>query len=94
MIATDTSTFEARRLLLSCSAILNENEFMNTYTSQQDPYDQYEVAVPIEVVGDCMAKVQSLLTTHLAHLRHNTCLPPSHTSSSTIPSLQDGQRPG
>ena len=49
--------------VVSCSAILNENEFMNTYTSQQDPYDQYEVAVPIEVVGDCMAKVQSSLVT-------------------------------
>ena len=51
------------RALVSCSAILNENEFMNTYTSQQDPYDQYEVAIPIEVVGDCMAKVQSSLAT-------------------------------
>ena len=45
---------------LACSAILNENEFMNTYTSQQDPYDQYEVSIPIEVAGDCMAKVQGL----------------------------------
>lgn len=43
---------------LACSAILNENEFMNTYTSQQDPYDQYEVSIPLEVAGDCMAKVQ------------------------------------
>lgn len=49
--------------MLSCSAILNENEFMNTYVSQQDPYDQYEVAIPIEVVGDCMAKVQNGLVT-------------------------------
>ncbi|CAK0783638.1 hypothetical protein CVIRNUC_006837 [Coccomyxa viridis] len=38
-------------------AILSENEFMNTYTSNNDPYDQYEVSVPIEIVGDCMAKV-------------------------------------
>ena len=30
---------------------------MNTYTSNNDPYDQYEVSVPIEIVGDCMAKV-------------------------------------
>ena len=40
-----------------CRAILSENEFMNTYTSNNDPYDQYEVSVPIEIVGDCMAKV-------------------------------------
>lgn len=33
---------------------------MNTYDSQQDPYDQYEVAVPLEIVGDCIAKVQLL----------------------------------
>lgn len=45
---------------MACSAILNENEFMNTYTSQQDPYDQYEVSIPMEVVGDCMAKVHGL----------------------------------
>ena len=40
-----------------CRAILSENEFMNLYTSNNDPYDQYEVSVPIEIVGDCMAKV-------------------------------------
>ena len=34
---------------------------MNTYTSNNDPYDQYEVSVPIEIVGDCMAKVQALI---------------------------------
>lgn len=44
----------------TCRAILNENAFMNTYDSQQDPYDQYEVAVPLEIVGDCIAKVQLL----------------------------------
>ncbi len=61
--------------MLSCSAILNENEFMNTYTSQQDPYDQYEVAVPIEVVGDCMAKVQSSIATqHLPLHSTRACL--------------------
>ena len=30
---------------------------MNIYTSNNDPYDQYEVSLPIEIVGDCMAKV-------------------------------------
>ena len=44
-----------------CRAILSENEFMNTYTSNNDPYDQYEVSVPIEIVGDCMAKVRAVI---------------------------------
>ena len=52
--------------VVSRRAILSENEFTNIYTSQADPYDQYEVAVPVEVLGDCMAKVQGLLTTRVA----------------------------
>ncbi|EIE25101.1 hypothetical protein COCSUDRAFT_40439 [Coccomyxa subellipsoidea C-169] len=37
-------------------AILNENEFINKQTSDTDPYDQYEVSVPLQIAGDCLKK--------------------------------------
>lgn len=38
-------------------AILAENEFANRQTSDQDPYDQYEVSVPLSTAGDCLQLV-------------------------------------
>ncbi|KAK9908861.1 hypothetical protein WJX75_003902 [Coccomyxa subellipsoidea] len=41
-------------------AILNENAFINKQTSDNDPYDQYEVSVPLETAGDCLKKAKDL----------------------------------
>ena len=60
---------------------------MNTYTSNNDPYDQYEVSVPIEIVGDCMAKVEAL-TLHLHN--HASCIraQPSSCTCTVVEWLQ------
>ena len=53
-------------------AILSENEFMNRQNSASDPYDQYELSVPLQSAGDCLAKARAALVahTHLVHIIH------------------------
>ena len=38
--------------------ILAENEYANKQTSDQDPYDQYEVSMPLSTAGDCFKLVR------------------------------------
>lgn len=42
------------------SAVLSINNFANRQTSDEEPYDQYEVSVPLQNVSACLKKVGAL----------------------------------
>ena len=38
--------------------MLNINDFANRQTSDQEPYDQYEVSVPLQSAGTCLKQAR------------------------------------
>ena len=40
------------------SAVLNINDFANRQTSDEEPYDQYEVSVPLQSAGACLKQAR------------------------------------
>ena len=41
------------------SAVLNINDFANRETSDEEPYDQYEVSVPLQSAGACLKQART-----------------------------------
>jgi hypothetical protein len=55
------------RGVASRRAVLNINDFANRQTSDQEPYSQYELSIPLQTAGACFRQVPALATPH-AHL--------------------------
>lgn len=41
-----------------CSAYLSESALASGLLSDADPYDQYEVSIPLQAAGDCLKLVK------------------------------------
>ena len=40
-----------------CSSYLTQADYSSWFMSDLDPYDQYEVSVPLEIAGTCLTEV-------------------------------------
>ena len=45
------------RVVGMCRAYLTESDIPSSFLQDFDPYDQYEVSVPMSIAGDCLGQV-------------------------------------
>lgn len=49
---------KVRFVLMLCSSYLTQADYSSWFMSDLDPYDQYEVSVPLEIAGTCLTEVR------------------------------------
>ncbi len=58
-----------KEVYMLCRSYLTQADYSSWFMSDLDPYDQYEVSVPLEYAGTCLTQVHRQLT-----LKHCTIL--------------------
>ena len=59
--------------MMLCSSYLTQADYSSWFMSDLDPYDQYEVSVPLEIAGTCLTEVRRV--TNLASSAHPCTMP-------------------
>ena len=63
--------------MMLCSSYLTQADYSSWFMSDLDPYDQYEVSVPLEIAGTCLTEVrrdQPCIIAHPCTMPSRPCL--------------------